>query len=204
MPSSLRDEDHNEKDDAIMQIERAFRASLRGGKYRPALSHGHDHNAPLHKFEHDTKFFVDCGMFFFAFANAGVELSGAGSMSICVLLSLVVGKTLGIVGFSVVASIFGIMLPDGISLKDLFMIGLLASIGLTVALFVSGEAYADPNLQSQAKLGALISGLIGPIAIVVSKIYSFRSFFLPLRPSLSVGVLIFPLHAVTARTHVSG
>ena len=41
------------------------------------------------------------------------------------------------------------------------MIASMASIGLTVALFVAGEAFPDPTLQAEAKLGALLSGLMG-------------------------------------------
>ena len=38
---------------------------------------GIDHS-PLHNFEHQTKAFVDFGLFFFAMGNAGVELAGMG------------------------------------------------------------------------------------------------------------------------------
>jgi hypothetical protein len=56
----------------------------------------HDH-APLHMFEHQTKFAVDIGMFFFAWANAGVKVAGAGGMTWVVLASLLLGKVFGIV-----------------------------------------------------------------------------------------------------------
>ena len=56
----------------------------------------HDH-APLHMYEHHTKLFVDVGMFFFAWANAGVKVTGAGGMTWVVLASLLVGKIFGIV-----------------------------------------------------------------------------------------------------------
>ena len=56
----------------------------------------HDH-APLHMYEHQTKFAVDIGMFFFAWANAGVKVTGAGGMTLVVLASLLFGKVFGIV-----------------------------------------------------------------------------------------------------------
>ena len=34
-----------------------------------------------------------------------------------------------------------------------------------VALFVAGEAFSDPKLQAQAKMGALLSLLAAPIAL---------------------------------------
>ncbi len=51
------------------------------------------------------------------------------------------------------------------------MVGFIASMGLTVALFVAGEAFTNPELQSQAKMGALLSGLVGPIAIMIDKYF---------------------------------
>ena len=49
------------------------------------------------------------------------------------------------------------------------MVAFIASMGLTVALFVAGEAFYNEELQGQAKMGALLSGLVGPIAILINK-----------------------------------
>jgi len=75
----------------------------------------------------------------------------------CVLVSLIVGKTLGVAGFAILAHCCGFGLPAGITMTDLFTMGALAGVGLTVALFVSNEAFSDPGLQGQAKMGALLS-----------------------------------------------
>jgi len=49
--------------------------------------------------------------------------------------------------------------------------GLIAGIGLTVALFVSGVAFqSDIDLQSAAKMGALLSALIAPFAILLGRL----------------------------------
>merc|ERR1740117_2713753 len=51
------------------------------------------------------------------------------------------------------------------------IIGFIASAGLTVALFVSGEAFADsPDLASQAKMGALFTVGVAISAIAASTI----------------------------------
>jgi hypothetical protein len=114
-------------------------------------------NAPLHLFEHHLKLPVDIGMFFFGLANAGVKLGSVGGVTTCVLTSLIVGKTLGVAGFAMFAHCCGFGLPDGIVMSDLFAMGALAGVGLTVALFVSNEAFSDPGLRGQAKMGALLS-----------------------------------------------
>jgi len=114
-------------------------------------------SAPLHAFEHHMKLFVDFGMFFFGLANAGVKVGGLGTLTYATLIALIVGKTLGIVAFSLSAHLMGFLLPVGLTVVDLFAMSALGGVGLTVALFVSNEAFTDKGLQSQAKMGALLS-----------------------------------------------
>jgi NhaA family Na+:H+ antiporter len=138
------------------------------------VDHGaHGEHSPLHLFEHQVKPFVDFGLFFFAFANAGVAMSGVGPMTALIFVSLLVGKTVGIAGFSLIASRLGFPLPQGMAFRDLLMAGYIAGLGLTVALFVSAAAFTDPVLQGEAKMGALLSGLVGITAVVAGKILGF-------------------------------
>ena len=137
-----------------------------GAVVAAALDH---HHSPLHLFEHQLKFFVDFGLFFFAFANAGVELAGIGPLTWIILGALVVGKTVGISFFAWIGGKVGFPLPAGMSFVDLVMAGFIGALGLTVALFVAGAAFTDPLLQGQAKMGALFSGLIGIAAIVIGR-----------------------------------
>ncbi len=134
-----------------------------------AGSDGHGHHSPLHLFEHNLKLFVDLGLFFFAFANAGVELAGIGPMTWLILGALVIGKTLGITAFGLLAAKIGFPLPARMGLKELAMAGFIAALGLTVALFVAGAAFTDPALLGQAKMGALFSGFVGFAAIMIGK-----------------------------------
>ena len=122
----------------------------------------------LNNFEHDLKPFVDFGLFFFAFANAGVQFSNVNNLTWIVLLSLLVGKTIGITFFSWAGTLFGCPLPDGMKVKHLVVAAVVAGLGLTVALFVSGQAFRNESemaLQGAAKMGALFSGGIAILAI---------------------------------------
>ena len=130
----------------------------------------HMQHSTLHQFEHQLKTVVDLGLFFFAFTNAGVELAGIGPMTWLILGSLVVGKTVGITGFGYLAVLLGFPLPSQMGFKELVMAGFVAALGLTVALFVAGAAFADPALLGQAKMGALFSGFVGIAAVVVGKV----------------------------------
>ncbi len=130
----------------------------------------HAHHSPLHNFEHQLKFFVDFGLFFFAMGNAGVELGGIGAMTWIILGSLVVGKTVGILAFAALGAKCGFPLPDRMGFKEVTMAGFVAALGLTVALFVSGAAFpTDLALQGSAKMGALMSGFVGIVAIVIAR-----------------------------------
>ena len=128
------------------------------------------HHSPLGIFEHTLKPYVDYGLFFFAFANAGVQLSSVSSLTATILLALIIGKTAGIFILSFIGKQLGFPLPQKMGYKHLFIVGIIAGTGLTVALFVSGVAYTDLALQGPAKMGALLSILAFPIAWIMKKI----------------------------------
>jgi NhaA family Na+:H+ antiporter len=129
----------------------------------------HMEHSTLHRFEHHTKMFVDFGLFFFAFANAGVPLAKIGALTWVILGSLVVGKTLGVTVFGLAAQRLGFPLPNRMGVRELVMAGFVAALGLTVALFVAGAAFTDPVLLGQAKMGALFSGFVGLVAILIAR-----------------------------------
>ncbi|MBW2267578.1 MAG: Na+/H+ antiporter NhaA [Deltaproteobacteria bacterium] len=130
-------------------------------------------HSPLHLFEHQLKLFVDFGLFFFSFANAGVELAGIGPMTWLILASLVIGKTLGVSGCGWLAIKAGFPLPARMGPRDLLMAGFVAALGLTVALFVAGAAFVDPKLLGEGKMGALFSGFVGLASILIGRLLGF-------------------------------
>ncbi|HXV36995.1 MAG TPA: Na+/H+ antiporter NhaA [Myxococcota bacterium] len=129
----------------------------------------HITHSPLHQFEHQMKRFVDFGLFFFAFTNAGVVLASIGTMTWLILGSLVIGKTVGITLFGLLASLLGFPLPDRMGVRELIMAGFVASLGLTVALFVAGAAFTHPELLGEAKMGSLFSGFVGIAAVLIGR-----------------------------------
>ena len=133
----------------------------------------HIEHSPLHQFEHQMKLCVDFGLFFFAFTNAGVALSGIGPMTWLILGSLVIGKVVGVTSLGIIAMQLGFPLPNRMGLPELCMAGFVAALGLTVALFVAGAAFIDPVLLGQAKMGALFSGFVGLAAILLGRLLGF-------------------------------
>ena len=136
----------------------------------PALAEDlHIEHSPLDRFESRMKRFVDFGLFFFAFANAGVPLTSIGPLTWLILGSLIVGKTLGISALGLLAIRMGFPLPNRMGIAELVMAGFVAALGLTVALFVASAAFTDPELLGQAKMGALFSGFVGLAAIALGR-----------------------------------
>lgn len=140
----------------------------------------HIGHSTLDRFEHAISLPVDFGLFFFAMANAGVRFEAVGPMTWIILASLVIGKTGGVVGMSMLGKMFGFSLPRGMSKRDLVMAGFIASLGLTVALFVATAAFTPEmgTLQGEAKMGALMSAGVGVIAVLIgraSKLHKERS-----------------------------
>ena len=136
--------------------------------------HEHDHS-PLHNFEHNLKLPVDLGLFFFAFANAGVEFGSVNGVTWMILCSLIIGKVIGIGLFSGIGAKIGFPLPDGMTFKHLIVAGIIAGLGLTVALFVAGEAFpGDSMYQGPAKMGAVLSAGAAFLAIIVARVFGIK------------------------------
>lgn len=133
----------------------------------------HEHST-LTQFEHEWKAFVDLGLFAFGLSNAGVEFASISNVTWIVLTSLIIGKTFGIFIMGYIAQLIGFPLPDGMSNKELIVAGLIAGLGLTVALFVAGVAFTDPTIQGAAKMGALLSGLVFILAPIASKVFGIK------------------------------
>ncbi len=132
------------------------------------------HTDALNRFEHAFKYPVDFGLFAFGIANAGVAFSSVGEATYGVFLALLVGKTLGIFGFAMAGDKLGFPLPEGMNARSLFVAGMVGGLGLTVALFVAGVAFTDPALQGAAKMGALGSAFIAPLAFIAGKVLNAR------------------------------
>jgi NhaA family Na+:H+ antiporter len=103
----------------------------------------------------------------FALANAGVALSlddiGDGVTSpvtLGIVAGLVVGKLLGISGFSWLSARLGAKLPRGVGWPQVMGVGGLAGIGFTMSLFISNLAFEGTDLQNQAKLGILAGSVL--------------------------------------------
>jgi len=167
MPLSVGHEEERDELDAVLSESprgalsdanlKAHDSAMEAGAEPEA--HVPVHRSPLHDFEESVKGFVDFGVLFaFGVVNAGVRVDAVGGFTVVICLSLLLGKALGMTLGSNLATVLGFPRPDGMSHRHLVVAGVISSVGLTVSLFIAGEAFtAKPTLEAQAKMGALLS-----------------------------------------------
>jgi len=142
-----------------------------------ALEHiCHDSMSPLQRMEHEMHSWVIFGVMpIFALANAGISLSLAdlgqslnSPVTHGVALGLLLGKPLGVLGFSWLAVRLGwCHLPHGSRWLDILGMGMLAGIGFTMSMFITNLAFPTELFATDAKVGiflaSLLAGIIGYI-----------------------------------------
>jgi NhaA family Na+:H+ antiporter len=106
----------------------------------------------------------------FALSNAGVVLDASslradGMVMSGVFLGLALGKPLGVLGFSWLAVRLRLVaLPAGIGWREMLVLGMVAGIGFTMALFIAGLAFPPGPVMEVAKLGILGASLLAGVA----------------------------------------
>lgn len=143
----------------------AFFIPIKGAKGEPS---------PLKSLEHNLHSMVAFLVLpIFAFANAGIDLSGVGIAEITspvpmgIIVGLVLGKQLGVFGFCFIAIKLGIaQLPKNVSWQLLYGAALLCGVGFTMSLFIGSLAFeqSGANMIYQDRLGIVIGSLISGLA----------------------------------------
>jgi Na+:H+ antiporter, NhaA family len=123
----------------------------------------------LNTFEHWWAVPVQFVLLLFGFANAGVPFAQIGNGTYYVLLALLVGKPAGIWLLTRVASATGASLSPGLRFTDVFVVGVVASIGFTVSLFFATAAFPEDAALAETKMGALLSFVAAPLAYVAAR-----------------------------------
>jgi Na+:H+ antiporter, NhaA family len=128
----------------------------------------------MNRFEHWWRVPVQLILLLFGLANAGVTWASVGPATWFVLSSLIVGKPLGIVLMTMIGVSLGLRAPGGLRYADVAVVGVTAGIGFTVALFFSTAAFPAGAVLDQAKMGALLSFVAFPLAIVFGRALRLR------------------------------
>jgi NhaA family Na+:H+ antiporter len=106
----------------------------------------------------------------FALFAAGVTIDGTmfadfpGAVSLGIIVGLVLGKQVGIIGFSFLVIRGGWSeLPKGVSWGQLWGVSLLGGIGFTMSIFISELAFTDKAMIAEAKIAIFIASILAGI-----------------------------------------
>ena len=168
----------------VAMLKSGVHATLTGiilAMFIPMKSKTKKHYSPLKSMEKDlhsvVAFFV---LPVFAFANAGIDLTGMGmdkvlhDVPIGIALGLFIGKQIGVFGFCWLGIKMKLTeLPGDISWGSLYGAAALCGIGFTMSLFIGSLAFeeTDVNLTFDDRLGIIIGSLLSGIVgyLVLSK-----------------------------------
>lgn len=137
--------------------------------------------APLQRFEHVVQPWITYGILpIFGLFNAGVVIDAAvlrtlpTAVPLGIMVGLVLGKSIGISLASWLAVKTGLAeLPEGTTWRLLIGTAFLAGIGFTMALFISGLAFAGTHFEREAQLailvGSLLAAAVGIAILLTSK-----------------------------------
>ena len=107
---------------------------------------------------------------FFAFANAGVRVTGhltdalTHPVSIGIIAGLILGKQIGITTFAALAVRLNLAdLPQGVTWRHIYGAAWLGGIGFTMSLFIAALAFTDPILLGVSKVGILAASLVAGV-----------------------------------------
>lgn len=134
-----------------------------------------DAETPLQKIEYALHPWVAFAIMpLFALANAGMVIgpdffsSMINPVSLGIMLGLVAGKFLGVFTFTWLMVRFKVAgLPQSAGWGHILGVALLAGVGFTMSLFISGLAFNDPAMAVQAKSGILIASAIAGVAGII-------------------------------------
>ncbi|WP_460274973.1 Na+/H+ antiporter NhaA [Celeribacter sp. ULVN23_4] len=127
--------------------------------------------SPLHALENALSPYV----FFlivpiFAFANAGVVLSGVtfadvfSPLPLGIALGLILGKQVGVFGMTWLLVKFGVAKkPFGATWLHIYGVAALAGIGFTMSLFIGGLSFEDAFHMNEVRIGVLSGSVISAI-----------------------------------------
>jgi len=140
---------------AILQIYRAAEKMI------PLGIHLEDHLHPIQAF---------LILPLFALFAAGVTVDGntlaafPGTVSLGIIAGLLIGKQVGIIGFSLLVIKSGLTeLPTGVNWGQLWGVSLLGGIGFTMSIFISELAFTDEAMIADAKIAIFIASILAGI-----------------------------------------
>ncbi len=135
------------------------------------IAYGYDNvQNPLVRLEHNLHnliaFFI---LPLFAFSNAGVILNFSNvwanlNIVIGVMMGLILGKPIGIFGFTYLATKFKLIeKPENIDWNQVLAVGFLGGIGFTMSILITQLAFYNENIIDAIKIGVFLASFISAV-----------------------------------------
>lgn len=130
-----------------------------------------DEGSPSYRLQHflhkPVAFFI---LPVFALANTGIVIvegfhrSLFTANSLGIMAGLVLGKPIGVLGFSWLAvKIRLATLPLGVNWSKILVAGIIAGIGFTMSIFITLLAFSNPDLVVSSKMAILLSSIVAAL-----------------------------------------
>lgn len=131
--------------------------------------------SPLHRLEHALHAWVAYAIMpIFALANAGIYIDASltsgfsNPVSWGIIFGLLLGKPIGIMLFTWLASVTGLVSkPASLTWLQISGAGLLGGIGFTMSIFIANLAFAGSPLLAQSKLAILCASLVAGVGAYI-------------------------------------
>ena len=171
----------------VATLKSGVHATLAGvvlAMFIPLRGTSSEQPSPLKSLEHDLHSVVAFIILpVFAFANAGISLSGVGvtqllhEVPLGIATGLFIGKQVGVFGFCWLAVKLGLgKLPGDMSWSALYGTSLLCGVGFTMSLFIGSLAFEETgvNLLFDERLGIIVGSLLSAVAGYLVLRFSLR------------------------------
>ena len=160
----------------VAMLKSGVHATLTGvilAMFIPMRDKANPEARPLQEWEHDLHTVVAFVILpIFAFANAGISLSGVGMEQVMhgvplgITLGLFLGKQIGVFGMCWIAIKLKLTdMPEGMNWVSMYGTGILCGIGFTMSLFIGSLAFESTGVDRifDERLGILIGSLLSGI-----------------------------------------
>ena len=129
---------------------------------------------PRH-YEHVWHYHVQVALLLFGLVNAGVMVTGYGEGTEATLVAAL-GRAAGILLAIAAALAVGLHLPTQLTWRDLIVVAVASTVGLTFALYFAIALFPAGPLLAEIKLGALLTAAGLPLAFVAARILGVGRF----------------------------
>lgn len=125
---------------------------------------------PLNRLAHALVKPMAVILFLFGLTRGGVDLAALSPTTGSVLGALWLGKPFGVMCGAILALRFGgFALPPGVRLRDILIVALISGMGFTVPVLALDSALPGGAMAEAARLGLVVSLLIGLIALLLAR-----------------------------------